>query len=121
MDLKDGWTEHIDELDCMFAGVVVNGETSFVPGLSRRLHYVSSGEEEDADQVIPLSCSTPVSCGSKRSSSTRSTISSPSKEVQEHSCSVHGCQDEQVQLQLLEEDRNDAKLLEGEAATGCGY
>jgi hypothetical protein len=80
MDLKDGWIEYIDELDRMFAGVAVNGETSFVPGLSRRLHYVSSDkEEEDADQVTPLSCLTPVNCGSKRSSSTRNTASSPSK------------------------------------------
>jgi len=57
----------------------MNGETSFVPGVSRRLHYVSSGEEADHDQVTPLSCATPVSSGSKRSSSTRSSASSPSK------------------------------------------
>jgi len=80
MELKDGWPEYIDELDRMFAGVAVNGETSFVPGVSRRLHYVSSGEDEaDHDQVTPMSCATPVSSGSKRSSSTRSDASSPSK------------------------------------------
>ena len=80
MELKDGWPEYIDELDRMFAGVAVNGETSFVPGVSHRLHYVSSGEEEeDHDQVTPLSCATLVSSGSKRSSSTRSSASSPNK------------------------------------------
>jgi hypothetical protein len=79
MDLKDGWPESIDELDRMFAGVTVNGETAFVPRLSHCLQYVSIGEEEDADQVTTLSCLTPVSYGSKRSSSTRSTASSPSK------------------------------------------
>ena len=47
MELKDGWPEYIDELDRMFTGVAVNEETSFVPGVSRRLHYVSSGEEEE--------------------------------------------------------------------------
>ena len=80
MELKDGWPEYIDELDRMFARVAMNGETSFVPGVSRRLHYVSSGEEEaDHDQVTPLSCATPVSSGSKRSSNTRSDASCPSK------------------------------------------
>ncbi|XP_066346845.1 uncharacterized protein [Miscanthus floridulus] len=80
MELKDGWPEYIDELDRMFVGVAVNGETSFVPGVSHRLHYISSGEEEeDHDQVTPLSCATPVSSGSKRRRSTRSSASSPSK------------------------------------------
>jgi cell division protein FtsB len=32
LDLKNGWPEYIDELDRMFSGVAMMGETSFVPG-----------------------------------------------------------------------------------------
>ncbi|XP_012702853.1 uncharacterized protein LOC105914750 [Setaria italica] len=81
-DLKDGWPEYIDELDRMFCGVAVTGETSFVPGVSRQINFISSGEEDAADDDCgtPRSCGTPISSGSKRSSSSfRSIATSPSK------------------------------------------
>jgi hypothetical protein len=78
MNLKDGFPEYLPELDKMFQGIVVTRESSYAPGRSN-VHYVSSDEdeEEDAEQLTPLSI------GSKRSSnSSRSTCivsASPTK------------------------------------------
>jgi hypothetical protein len=82
LDLKDGWPEYIDELDRMFSGVAMMGETSFVPGVNRQLNFISSDEEEeeDANFGTPQSCATPVSSGSKwTASSTRSTQQVPAR------------------------------------------
>jgi hypothetical protein len=84
LDLKDGWPEYIDELDRMFSGVAVMGDTSFVPRVNHQINFISSGEEEEDDDAfgIPHSCATPVSSGSKRTtSSTRNTATSPSKKT----------------------------------------
>jgi hypothetical protein len=74
MNLKDGFPEYLPELDKMFQGIAVTGESSYAPGRSN-VHYVSSDEdeEEDAEQLTPLSI------GSKRRSSSRSTGASPTK------------------------------------------
>jgi hypothetical protein len=82
LDLKNGWPENIDEMDRMFAVVAVTGESTFVPGASRHLNFISSGDEDEApaDFGTPQSHGTPVSSGSKRTaSSTRSTATSPGK------------------------------------------
>lgn len=47
MDLKDRWPEYIDEMDRMFAGVAVTEEIAYVPGASRHLNFISSGDEEE--------------------------------------------------------------------------
>jgi hypothetical protein len=77
MNLKDGFPDYLPELDKMFQGIAVTGESSYAPSRSN-VHYVSTDEdeEEDAEQVTPLSI------GSKRSSSSRSTCNtgaSPTK------------------------------------------
>jgi hypothetical protein len=51
LDLKDGWLEYIDEMDRMFAGVAVTGETAYVPGASRHLNFISSGDEEETAEL----------------------------------------------------------------------
>jgi hypothetical protein len=94
LDLKNGWPENIDEMDRMFAVVAVTGESTFVPGASRHLNFISSGDEDEAPADFgtpqsrgtpqnfstPHSHGTPVSSGSKRTaSSTRSTATSPGK------------------------------------------
>jgi hypothetical protein len=94
LDLKNGWPKYIDEMDHMFAVVAVTGESTFVPGASRHLNFISSGDEDEAPADFgtpqsrgtpqnfstPHSHGTPVSSGSKRTtSSTRSTATSPSK------------------------------------------
>jgi hypothetical protein len=89
MDLKDGWPEYIDEMDRMFARVAVTGETAYVPGASRHLNFISSGDEEETvdlgtpqSHVGPPSSGTPGSSGSKRTSSSwQSTRTSPGKKV----------------------------------------
>jgi hypothetical protein len=89
LDLKDGWPEYIDEMDRMFAGVAVTGETAYVPGASRHLNFISSGEEEETtdfgtpqSHVGPPSSGTPGSSGSKRTSSSwQSTGTSPGKKA----------------------------------------
>jgi hypothetical protein len=81
--LKTRWPPYIDELDRMFMGVAVDGSTSFVPGQSTPYEDITSEDEEDfeedeGDQLTPLSS------GSKRTSSTpntRSTTTSPKKKV----------------------------------------
>jgi hypothetical protein len=61
LDLKDGWPEYIDEMDRMFAGVAVTGETAYVPGASRHLNFISSGDEEEtAEFETPQSSVAPL-------------------------------------------------------------
>jgi hypothetical protein len=94
LDLKNGWPKYIDEMDRMFAGVAVTGESAFVPGASHHWNFINSGDEDEAlaDFRTPQSHGTPqnfgtphrhgtpVSSGSKRTaSSTRSTATSPGK------------------------------------------
>jgi hypothetical protein len=87
-------------MDRMFAGVAVTGESAFVPGASRHLNFISSGDKDEAPADFgtpqtdgtprsfgtrqyfgtPSISATPASSGSKRSaSSTRSTGKSPGK------------------------------------------
>jgi hypothetical protein len=87
--LKDGWPEYIDEMDRMFAGVAVTGETAYVPRASRHLNFISSGEEEETadfgtpqSHVGPPSSGTPGSSGNKRTTSSwQSTGTSPGKKA----------------------------------------
>jgi hypothetical protein len=82
LDLKDGWLEYIDEIDHMFAGVAVTGETAYVPGASRHLNFISSSDEEETAELgtpqshvaLPPSSGTPGSSGSKRTSSSWQSI-----------------------------------------------
>jgi GTPase SAR1 family protein len=76
MALKDGWPCYLEEMDKMFTGYVADGSTSYAPGQSNPIEHIVSDEdeeaeeEEDEDDVL-----TPLSIGSKRSSSSRSTHS----------------------------------------------
>jgi hypothetical protein len=70
----------------MFMGVAVDGSTSYVPGQSTPYEDISSDDEEECEEVEADQL-TPLSSGSKRTSSTRSTPSirstaaSPKKKV----------------------------------------
>ncbi|XP_039786429.1 uncharacterized protein LOC120652624 isoform X2 [Panicum virgatum] len=75
--LKDGWPEYLPELDRMFLGVAVDGSSAYCAGQNNPTQIISSEEEEDYDDANL----TPASCGSKRSTSTRSTGTSPSKKL----------------------------------------
>jgi hypothetical protein len=80
LKLKDGLPDHLPEMDKMFQGVAVTGESSYVPGSRNGPQYICSDEDEDGDSGTPHS--TPHSSGSKRSFTSMSTHSagtSPSK------------------------------------------
>lgn len=79
LQLKAGLPEYMDEMEKMFQGIAVTGETSYAPGSSASAQYISSGEDDDDEEEDRL---TPVSIGSKRSSSSlsnRSTAATPKK------------------------------------------
>ena len=76
--LKDGWPEYLPELDRMFLGVAVDGSSAYCAGQNNPTQIISSEEEEEDYDDANL---TPASCGSKRSTSTRSTGTSPSKKL----------------------------------------
>jgi hypothetical protein len=72
--LKDGWPAYLPELDHMFLGIAVDGTRAFVPGHRSRPEHISSDEDDGQ--------ATPLSTGTKRSSSslsTHNTGTSPSK------------------------------------------
>jgi hypothetical protein len=78
--LKDGLPEYLLEMDKMFQGVAVTGESAYVPSGRNGPLNISSDEDEDGDNATPHS--TPHSSGSKRSFSSMSTYSTgtgPSK------------------------------------------
>jgi hypothetical protein len=78
MKFKKGLPEYLDLMDKMFTGNTVDGSTSFVAGESDTIDLdgASSDEAAAAEQADLL---TPLSVGNKRSSSTSTTISGPSK------------------------------------------
>ncbi|KAG2646436.1 hypothetical protein PVAP13_2KG509200 [Panicum virgatum] len=61
----------------MFLGVAVDGSSAYCAGQNNPTQIISSEEEEDNDDANL----TPASCGSKRSNSTCSTATSPSKKT----------------------------------------
>jgi hypothetical protein len=94
-DLKNGWPDFIEELDQMFAGNAVTGDSAFAPGANRQLNFISSDDEDEQapdefctprSHATPQpfaftpSSGTPASSDSKRSAdSIRSTATSPNK------------------------------------------
>jgi GTPase SAR1 family protein len=84
MVLKDGWPCYLEEMDKMFTSYVADGSTSYAPSQSNTIEHILSDEEEEDDEEDVL---TPLSIGSKRSSSSRSThnlrstTSSPKKKM----------------------------------------
>ena len=76
---------YLPEMDKMFAGVVVDGSTSFVPGQPSPIECDSSEEEGTEDQDDPQTDDleepfTPASVNTKRASSTGMTTSSLKKQ-----------------------------------------
>ena len=88
MALRDGFPDYIDEMDKMFTGFVADGSTSYAPR-QRSVQDITSDDTEDEEEQEPddQHVATPVSVGSKRTSSSRSTqslrstASSPHKKV----------------------------------------
>ncbi|PVH66972.1 hypothetical protein PAHAL_1G397400 [Panicum hallii] len=103
-ELKHGLPVYLPEMDKMFQGVCVTGETSYVPGRRKGPQTISSDEDEDGGDTTPQS--TPHSSGSKRSSSslsTRSTGSSPIKKSR--SPAVRAMQSNMRELNIILENR----------------
>jgi ribosomal protein L12E/L44/L45/RPP1/RPP2 len=91
MALKDGWPCYLEEMDKMFTGYVADGSTSYAPGQSNTIEHILSDEDEEAEEEEEEEegeeeeeeeeeedeedVLTPLSIGSKRSSSSRSTHS----------------------------------------------
>jgi hypothetical protein len=63
--LKDGWPAYLPELDRMFLGIAIDGTSTFVLGHRSRPEDISSDEDDGQ--------ATPLSTGTKRSSSSLST------------------------------------------------
>jgi hypothetical protein len=106
-ELKHGLPDYLPEMDKMFQGVCVTGETSYVPGRRKGPQTISSDEDEDGGDTTPQS--TPHSSGSKRSfsSRTRSTGSSPSKKSR--SPAVRAMQSNMRELNVILENRTAAQ------------
>jgi hypothetical protein len=107
-ELKHGLPDYLLEMDKMFQGVCVTGETSYVPGRRKGPQTISSDEDEDGGDTTPQS--TPHSSGSKRSSSslsTRSTGSSPIKKSR--SPAVRAMQSNMRELNVILENRTAAQ------------
>jgi hypothetical protein len=107
-ELKHGLPDYLPEMDKMFQGVCVTGETSYVPGRRKGPQTISSDEDEDGGDTTPQS--TPHSSGSKRSSSslsTRSTGSSPIKKSR--SPAVRAMQSNMRELNVILENRTAAQ------------
>jgi ribosomal protein L12E/L44/L45/RPP1/RPP2 len=87
MELKDGWPCYLEDMDKMFTGYVADGSTSYAPSQSNTIEHILSDEEEEAEEEDDEDVLTPLSIGSKRSSSSRSThslrsiASSPKKKM----------------------------------------
>jgi hypothetical protein len=76
--LKKGMPPYVERMDRMFTGNTMDGSTSFVAGESCPIALdVPSSDEEATDD--PEDQLTLLSIGNKRSSSTSTTASSPSK------------------------------------------
>jgi hypothetical protein len=75
MALKDGWPCYLEEMDKMFTGYVADGSTSYAPGQSNTIEHILSDEDKEAEEDEEEDVLTPLSIGSKRSSSSRSTHS----------------------------------------------
>jgi len=102
--MKDGLPEYLPEMDKMFQGVAVTGESAYVPGRRNGPQYISSDEDEDGDNGTPHS--TPQSSGSKRSfssMSTHSTGTSPRKKSK--SPALRQMQSNMRQLNIMMEDK----------------
>jgi hypothetical protein len=107
-ELKHGLPDYLPEMDKMFQGVCVTGETSYVPSRRKGPQTISSDEDEDGGDTTPQS--TRHSSGSKRSFSslsTRSTGSSPSKKSR--SPAVRAMQSNMRELNVILENRTAAQ------------
>jgi len=75
---RDGVPAYLDQLHGMFKGNTVDGTTSFVPAARETIDLNDDDSDEEAghEQEDEL---TPMSVGNRRTSSTSTTASSPSK------------------------------------------
>jgi hypothetical protein len=87
----------------MFQGVAVDGSTSYVPRQSNQGEYFSTDEDLDEDEGNHL---TPLSIGSKRSSSSRNTRStSASLSKKSRSPSVRSMDNNMRNLNVILENK----------------
>ena len=75
---RDGVPAYLDQLHGMFKGNTVDGTTSFVPAARETIDLNDDDSDEEAGQEQEDEL-TPMSVGNKRTSSTSTTASSPSK------------------------------------------
>jgi hypothetical protein len=75
---RDGVPAYLDQLHGMFKGNTVDGSTSFVPAARETIDLNDDDSDEEAGQEQEDGL-TPMSIGNKRTSSTSTTASSPSK------------------------------------------